>query len=474
MQGNNNELDKYAAWYTMPYTQKTGRYYKVVNGKRQYDPRYDRPPGAAARQSVARGPPSRRVLTGQGAYRTKKAPAKKAHQMTGPAGSRHLVEAGGALLGGTLFGPVGAAVGGLAGGALAGFLGLGDYEIKENVFLHGRLPQMINDTPSGGTIIRHQEYLGDVITSTTPGAFSIRSFPLNPAEEQTHPWLAQIAANYEEYEYEGLVFQFRSTSANALNSTNTALGTVMMATNYDAADPLFSSKAEMLNYEFSCSAKPSESLLHMVECAPNQTVLGHRYTRPGLPPAGTDIRFFDLGNFQIATTGFQGSGVNIGELHCTYQVRLLKPKLFVALGNDINVAGAASVSGVSAAAPLGNGTFVSRFDNFGITIAGQTISLPRSQVVETYVVDYFMVGDVAAIIVNPVVAGANLDFSVLSGWSSPQNATTSTTISQRFVFRTRGDGLVPTLTWGGAGTFPTVNTQMRFVINQTSNEAPFP
>lgn len=444
----------------MPYTQKTGRYYKIVDGKRRYDPRYDKKPNGASAAKPARAP---------------RAPRAKANQkMSAPAGSRELIEAGGALLGGTLFGPAGAAVGGLAGGALSSFLGLGDYEIKENVFMKGRLPKMINDTPSGGTIIRHQEYLGDIITSATPGAFSIRSFPLNPAEEQTHPWLAQIAANYEEYEYEGLVFQFRSTSADALNSTNTALGTVIMATNYDAADPLFASKAEMLNYEFSCSSKPSDSLLHMVECAPSQTVLGHRYTRPGLPPSGTDIRFFDLGNFQIATTGFQGASVNIGELHCTYQVRLLKPKLFVALGSDINTAGAASVSGVSAAAPLGNGTFITRFDNFGITISGQTVSFPRSQVVETYEVVYFMVGDTPAIIVNPILTAANADFSVLSGWTSPPNGTTSATISLRSVFRTRGDGTVPSITWGGAGTFPTTNTQMRFVIAQTSNEAPFP
>jgi len=457
----------------MPYTQKTGRYYKVVNGKRQYDPRFDRPPqGAPTRAMQRRQPVSRAQSVAR--PRVSKAANRKVPPEAEPGMGRALLEGGGALLGGTLFGPTGAAVGGLAGGALSSILGLGDYEIKQNVFMSGRLPKIINDAPSGGTIIRHTEYLGDVLTSTTPGAFQLQSYGLNPADEATHPWLAQIAANYEEYEYEGLLFQFRSTSADALNSTNTALGTVMMATNYDAADPLFSSKAEMLNYEFSCSSKPSDSLLHMVECAPNQTVLGHRYTRPGLPPAGTDIRFFDLGNFQIATTGFQGSAVNIGELHCTYQVRLLKPKLFVALGADINTAGAASVSGVSAAAPLGNGTFLSRFDNFGITISGQTISLPRSVVKETYIIEYFMVGDTAAIIVNPILTAANADFSVLSGWSSPPNGTTSTTISQRTVFRTRGDGQIPAITWGGAGTFPTVNTQMRVVITQTSNEAPFP
>lgn len=377
------------------------------------------------------------------------------------------------MLGGTLFGPTGAAIGGIAGGALSSILGMGAYEIKENVFLDGRLPKIINDAPSGGTIIRHSEYLGDVLTSATPGAFSLVSYGLNPADEATHPWLAQIAANYEEYEYEGLLFQFRSTSADALNSTNTALGSVMMATNYDAADPDFTSKNEMLNYEFSCSSKPSDSLIHMIECAPQQTVLPHRYTRPGLPPAGTDIRFFDLGKFQIATTGFQGASVNIGELHCTYQVRLLKPKLFVALGSDINYFQATGNTGVSAAAPLG-GAFSSEYDNFGVSQSGQTLVLPRSQVVETYWLVYWMTGSIAAAIVNPIITGTNVTFSPTIALTSPPNATTSTTIMLRVAFRTAGNGTIPSIAFGGAGTFPTGTTEMRVFIHQTTNEMPFP
>lgn len=456
----------------MPYTQKTGRYYKIVAGKRQYDPRFDRPPQGAGRAVQRRAPrakaPARSVAR---APRASHAANRKVPEHAEPGMGRALLEGGGALIGGSLFGPTGAAIGGMAGGALSSIFGLGDYEIKENVFMHGQLPKIVNDAPSGGTIIRHSEYLGDVTTSATPGAFSLVSYGLNPADEATHPWLAQIAANYEEYEYEGLVFQFRSTSANALNSTNTALGTVMMATNYDSADPVFASKAEMLNYEFSCSSKPSESLLHMIECAPNQTVLGHRYTRPGLPPAGTDIRFFDLGKFQIATTGFQGASVNIGELHCTYQVRLLKPKLFVALGADINAFTAQTKQGVSALAPIGS-AFDTVFDNFGVSKSGQTLSLPRSQVVETYWVDWFMSGDLGASIVNPIVTGTNVTLFPVSSWSSPANGTTAGTMSQHFSFRTKGDGTIPQLTWGSAGTFPSVNTQMRVQIHQTSNDEP--
>ena len=61
--------------------------------------------------------------------------------------------------------------------------------------------------------------------------FKIDSYLINAANPKTFPWLSQIAANYEQYDIEGMVF-----SADALNSTKTALGTVMMATQYDVLD----------------------------------------------------------------------------------------------------------------------------------------------------------------------------------------------------------------------------------------------
>lgn len=385
---------------------------------------------------------------------------------------RSILEGGGGLLG-SLFGPAGAAAGKMAGSGLSTILGLGDYEIKENVFMHGTLPKIVNDSPSGGTIIRHTEYLGDVITAAVANTFTNTAYGLNPADEGTFPWLAQIAANYEEYEFEGLMFQFRSTSANALNSVNTALGTVMLATNYDSADPLFASKTEMLNYEFSCSTKPSESVLHMIECAPNQTVLGHRYTRPGLPPAGTDIRFFDLGKFQIATTGFQGTSVNIGELHATYQVRLLKPKLFVALGSDINYAHSTNGTGVTALTPLGTASArVVVGDNIGLTITSNSVTFPVSRVIENYWVYLSYIGTVPAVMTYPIVTATNANLTPTIGLNTPAAGETATAASMHFKMTTLGDGTFPVLTWGAAGTIPTGTVNTRLVISQSPNDFP--
>jgi len=218
--------------------------------------------------------------------------------------------------------------------------GLGDYKVKKNVLLGNNMPIIDNKSGAGGITVRFQEYLGDVVTPVQVGnssPFDIKTFLINPANSQTFPWLSQLAANFEQYEIEGMLFGFRTTAADMVTNTtnNLQLGTVIMATQYDVADALFGSKAEMLNYEFSSSVKPSEGAVHMIECDPRQTAVNILYTSPGAVPTGTDPRLYHLGRFAIATQGFQGSGVTIGELHITYQVRLLKPKLWSGLGETI-------------------------------------------------------------------------------------------------------------------------------------------
>lgn len=246
----------------------------------------------------------------------------------------------GANLGGYLGSKAGEFLGGMAHNAVAGLVtGLGDYNVSKNVLLGGNMPTVRNLTSGGDVVISYQEYLGDIITASMPvdsnsSPFKIDTYLINAANPRTFPFLSQIAQNFEQYEFEGILFGFRTTSADIVtnDTNNIQLGTVLMATQYDVADPNFSSKGEMLNYQFSTSVKPSQPAVHMIECAPNQTPVNLLYTVPGSNPVGTDPRLYHLGRFSIATQGFQGSSVTIGELHVTYQVRLLKPKLWTSLG----------------------------------------------------------------------------------------------------------------------------------------------
>ena len=159
-------------------------------------------------------------------------------------------------------------------------MGYGAYRRRKagSRILKGDPPIVQNS--SGGFVIRHREYIGDLNTSQ---AFSIFSFPLNPGIDSCFPWLAEVASNFEEWVPRGIVFEFKSTSSDAVVSTNAnaALGTVIMATEYNPYNGSFASKLQMENYEFAKSCKPSQSMLHAVECSQKHNTQNSYFIRTG-------------------------------------------------------------------------------------------------------------------------------------------------------------------------------------------------
>jgi len=232
-----------------------------------------------------------------------------------------ILRQGGSIAGGAFGGPGGSAIGREIGAGLSRISGFGEYKVSENTIVTDQVPQFRN----GGRSVRvsHRDYIGDVTGSI---GFAIRSYFINPGLVATFPWLGYVAAQYQEYRIRGIVFEFKSTSATALNNVNTALGTVIMATQYNSAAPTFQNKFEMENYEFSSSCKPSDSMMHPVECARGEAPLECLYVRSSALQPNQDERFYDFGEFQIATVGMQAASV-IGELWVTYDIELLKPRL---------------------------------------------------------------------------------------------------------------------------------------------------
>jgi len=182
--------------------------------------------------------------------------------------------------------------------------------------------------PATTTVITHREYLQDITSSANAGAFKIDSFSLNPGLQGSFPWLSAIANNYEEYEISGMVYEFKTTSGTSVASTNTALGSVILTTQYDPTKPVFTDKQEMENYEFSQSGAPFENILHAVEAKKSLSPVKLLYIRDGtLSTTGNDLRWTDFGRFSIATVGMQGANVNLGELWVSYKILLRKPRL---------------------------------------------------------------------------------------------------------------------------------------------------
>jgi len=203
--------------------------------------------------------------------------------------------------------------------------GWGDYTIKSNTMVNDSVPIF---NPDKRTFrFKNREYLKDIVGGVQ-NTFSLSySQNINPGNPLMFPWLSSIAENFEEYKIHGMLFNFKTTSVDALNSTNTALGVVIMGTQYNPLNAPFSTKQEMENHEFSNSTKPSCSAIHPIECAPNQTPLEHLYVRNSSSlQVIDDPRFYDFGVTSVAVSGMQQTGVIVGELWVTYDIEFFKPR----------------------------------------------------------------------------------------------------------------------------------------------------
>jgi hypothetical protein len=311
--------------------------------------------------------------------KTMKKKAKKAPPK-GPAKGARARNTGrrlGEALGYGLLGPAGSSIGGLLGRAAGNLFhkvtGMGDYKVENNTLM-GAADSLPAFSSGRDTVVVHREYLGDVLTSPTVGQFYIQTYPIQAALVTTFPWFSNVAQQWEAWELLGCIFEFKSNSYDALASTNTASGTVVMTTQYNVLAPQFVNKQQMEQYAFTCSGKPSRDLLHPVECKRTQSILGLLNTRAGALPDGGDLQLYDHGNFSIATVGMQGASTNIGELWVTYHVRLVRPRLGLStdLGDHYvlnNVTGTGSYFGTPVLSPA---------SNFGTTLTsdGKSIVLP--------------------------------------------------------------------------------------------------
>nr|QKV51310.1 putative capsid protein [Crucivirus sp.] len=218
------------------------------------------------------------------------------------------------------------------GSVVKAITGFGDYTVRENSLMNLNMggidpPSIVNSR--NGVIIRHREFIGNVLGATV---FTLQSFKIQPGLVSSFPWLSQVADAYQEWRPRGIIYEFKSLSSDAVIATNSSgsLGSVIMATQYDSTLANFPDKRTMENSEYANSCKPSCSMLHPIECMKSQSVLSNLYLRAaGISLTGKDPRFYDLGNFQIAVEGMASgsAGQTIGELWVTFEVEMYKPEL---------------------------------------------------------------------------------------------------------------------------------------------------
>lgn len=332
------------------------------------------------------------------------------------------------------------------------------------------------------TQISHSEYLGDIITSSTIGAFKIQTFPTNPGLGASFPWLSSMATNWDFYVFRDLKFEFKSTSATALNSTNTQLGTVCTRIEHDYYIPVDGSLVQMLNSSQSRQSKPTEDITSEFE-----TGAGH--SNKGTVRDGSvsgDYRLADPeGYFEIATQSFQAASVNIGQLWIHYTVIFSRPRYNNGLlGGNIQWYSGFNQAGIVAATPFGTNTGWSGTGTFtpSFTAGGLQILFPVNFSVGFYMLTFNWFGTAAApALVQPgasAVNGTIINYAVAAPSNALKlapagggNTLSNVLICQYLMQLTAPGALQATFNLNTAGVFPATITFLTLHIQQLNENA---
>lgn len=406
-----------------------------------------------------------------------------------------------------------ASAGQLAGSMVDAGIGLwnkwwghGDYSIKSNsLMIGGEGAGASTATMSFGeterTIrVKHREYIGDVITAGTANTLIIQKYSINPGLQQVCPWLCTIAQNYQCWKPEGMIFQFVSTSSEFSSATTNALGTIFIACDYNVNDNAPQDKGEILQMAYSAQGKITDDMVHGIECATGDASILNYYVRSGPVNSTDSLKFYDIGNLYVATTGVNGTNVNIGSLYITYDIVFRKEQLFQGLigdgllwdkyyfSNYTPTNGAPfGITSLTGSQPGGGGLFLTQPNMAPGWVGGATFGLVGSSYVftpwitrGTYLITVFMQGGPITLPVTGTAVGTNgatVIGDYLNNNNSPVQAVVAgTAASGIFVFMcavkilnpivTATTGAVVTFTFTAAGwganTYTTVN------VNQIS------
>jgi hypothetical protein len=162
--------------------------------------------------------------------------------------------------------------------------------------------------------VRFREYVQDIAGSV---GYAVSLLSINPGLASLFPWLSSIANNFESYCFNKLGMEYRTES-----SSSTA-GKVILTVDFDASDPVPSSKQQQLQERAKADDACWQNFSLELDSA-DLKKLPQRYIRSVAAPANTDIKMYDVGNLLIGTQGEANANV-VGELYVHYDVDLITP-----------------------------------------------------------------------------------------------------------------------------------------------------
>jgi len=217
-------------------------------------------------------------------------------------------------------------------------------------------------------------------------AFTLASqLYINPGNTTLFPIFSQIAATYEQYRVNHLRFTFETDAYTATNGTASA-GKVILATNFDPDDSNFSGDTQMENYWHSVKGPPYAPIIsHDVLAGARggsmrDAALKNYYVYSSgnsLAPVTGEGKFYDFGNFQVATSG-NAVTTEIGELYVEYSFTMIHPKQSTPLGQQLISGRFTAVGTISATAPLGTSLTTVAGSNFVVTASTTNLTMPAN------------------------------------------------------------------------------------------------
>lgn len=239
--------------------------------------------------------------------------------------------AGGALGNMVGAGNEGKTIGSKVGAYLSKLFGSGDYTTNDvpvcNSLLTGAGAKANAQLSAYASIkafpLQHREYVCDVYTGPTAGGFTSQTFSVQPGLATFLPWGSNMAQMFEEYRVKGMVMQY-IPSSSPYNS-NSAMGTVFMAMQYNSAAAPFTNKISLENSDFAISDRIDKPMAYGIECVGFSR--DHYYVRNGastLPLVDTDIGLFQIA--VLPATTFPVDTV-IGELWVAYDIEFIRARL---------------------------------------------------------------------------------------------------------------------------------------------------
>jgi hypothetical protein len=131
--------------------------------------------------------------------------------------------------------------------------------------------------------------------------------------------LNKIASRYESYKFLKLIFRF------VTERPTTESGYLALVIDYNPSDAAPSSKSVAFQYEGTAKCAPWENVAH-VSTAKNLSKRRTYLNRFGVL-TGAELDLSDTGNLFVCAGGNVGSGYNLGELWCDYEVCFDTPQL---------------------------------------------------------------------------------------------------------------------------------------------------